>query len=233
MLELIEKDIRQLADPTTAKTLQGFFKTGPGEYGVGDIFVGIKVPVIRSLVKKYTLLPLADLKRLLREPIHEKRLLALFIMIEQYTNAKPPLQKKLYTLYLANTDKINNWDLVDLSAPSIVGPLAPLNTLRKLARSKLIWDRRIAMLATFWHIKNKNAQPTFEIAELLLKDKQDLMHKAVGWMLREAGKRIDQELEEQFLQKNKRYKTMPRTMLRYTIERFPEKKRQAYLKGTI
>ncbi len=227
----VDKDIQALANPAHAKILQRFFKTGPGEYAEGDIFVGIKVPVIRQLVKKYSELDLKDIETLLHDRVHEKRILALFIMVAQFREGTPEQQKNLYDIYLNNTRYINNWDLVDLSAPRIIGPLAPIAKLKKLARSKDLWEKRIAMLSTFHNIYYKDPQPALQIAEILLSDKHDLIHKAVGWMLREVGKRCSQDIEENFLKKH--YKTMPRTMLRYAIERFPEKLRKAYLKGII
>ncbi len=234
MLIQLEKDIKKLADPKQAEILKRFFKTGPGQYGEGDQFIGIKVPRLRLLSKKYNGLPLTDLKKLLRDPVHEKRMLALFIMVGQIKNADETLHKKLYDLYLANTKYINNWDLVDLTAPQVIGEnyrnYEP-GLLFKLAKSKLLWERRIAMLACFYHIKNKEPKPALEIAELLRHDDHDLMQKAVGWMLREIGKRCSPKTEEEFLKKY--YRELPRTMLRYAIERFPEKLRQGYLKGEV
>lgn len=234
MLTEIEREIKKLADPKQAENLKRFFKTGPGQYGEGDRFVGIKVPQLRLLSKKYKELPLDNLKKLIRDPIHEKRMLALFIIVGQLKKADEKLRRKLYDLYLANTKHINNWDLVDLTAPQVIGEnyqhYEP-GLLFKLAKSKLLWERRIAMLACFYHIKNKEPKPALEIAELLRNDDHDLMHKAVGWMLREIGKRCDQKTEEGFLKKY--YTGMPRTMLRYAIERFPEKLRQGYLRGEI
>lgn len=234
MFSALEKEIKSLADPKQAENLKRFFKTGPGQYGEGDRFVGIKVPQLRLLSKKYKELGFANLKKLIYDPIHEKRMLALFVIVGQLKKAEEPLRRKLYDLYLANTKHINNWDLVDLTAPQVIGENYQKydpKLLYKLARSKLLWERRIAMLATFHHIKQGQAQEALQIAEILRNDNHDLMHKAVGWMLREIGKRCDQKTEEGFLKKY--YKEMPRTMLRYAIERFPEKLRQAYLKGEM
>lgn len=236
MNQAIAQDIKKLADPKTAKVLRGFFKTGPGEYGAGDRFVGIKVPQIRELVKKYKHISLKECLELVTDKTHEVRLLGLLILVAQY----PTNKKEIYTAYLKNTKYINNWDLVDLSAYKIVGPyletmvktgLNPSLPLFKLAKSQLLWERRIAIISTFHFIKNKRPETTFAIADVLLNDKEDLMHKAVGWMLREIGKRCGQDVEEAYLKP--RYKKMPRTMLRYAIERFPEPLRLRYLKGTI
>jgi 3-methyladenine DNA glycosylase AlkD len=225
--------IKTLGDRQRAKNLQWFFKTGPGEYGEGDVFAGLRVPEIRKLAKEYHSIPLSTALQLLRSPIHEVRLLALLIMVRSFQQGDVLLKEKIYHTYLKHTRLINNWDLVDLSAEHIVG--AYLNTeeddpLQALASSKLIWDRRIAIMATFHFIKKGRFDATLSIAQILLHDQEDLIHKAVGWMLREIGKR-DQAVEESFLQPY--YKTMPRTMLRYAIEKFPEELRQRYLKGKI
>jgi 3-methyladenine DNA glycosylase AlkD len=225
--------LRMHADPRQARILQGFFKTGPGEYGEGDIFIGVKVPQVRSVAKAFRAAPLKVITSLMKSPIHEERELALFILVAQYTGGDEIVQDDIYTAYLSNTRYINNWDLVDLSAPQIVGGhLMTRNRsiLLKLARSKSLWERRISILAPFWFIKSGDFADALRIAGMLLKDSHDLIHKAVGWMLREIGKR-DLAAEEAFLMKH--YKKMPRTMLRYAIERFPEKKRQGYLKGLV
>lgn len=234
MVKQLQAEIQQLANPTRAKVLTRFFKTGPGEYGHGDVFLGLTVPQSRTLARKYQDLLLKDLDRLLKSKIHEERALALIILINRFSKAGDPTRKKIYDFYLAHITHINNWDLVDISAPRIVGeylldkPLAPLF---KLAASKNIWERRIAILSTFPFVYQGNPSPTFQISELLLNDKEDLIHKAVGWLLREVGKRISQGTEEGFLKKH--YKVMPRTMLRYAIERFPSRLRLKYLKGQI
>ena len=225
--------MKDLGDPQRARDLQWFFKTGPGEYGEGDVFVGLRVPEIRKLAKEYQSVPLSTAVRLLHSPIHEARLLALLIMVRAYQQGDALLKEQIYHIYLQNTRFINNWDLVDLSADRIVGAhLGALShdPLQMLAKSDLIWDRRIAIMATFHFIKKGEFSETLQVARLLLKDKEDLIHKAVGWMLREIGKR-DQKTEETFLKVH--YKTMPRTMLRYAIEKFPEDLRQGYLKGTL
>jgi 3-methyladenine DNA glycosylase AlkD len=273
----LKKELRKLANPEKAKILQRFFKTGKGEYGEGDIFIGVVVPQLRKIARKYFTLDLKDVKRLIESKIHEERMIAMFILVEKYekTNHK----KIVFHFYIKNMRYINNWDLVDLSAPKIVGRhlylldstrslrdfsepsgntqklskiksfstadkaskdismeilrntlregSRPIDNLRLLARSENIWERRIGIMATFWFIKNNKFDESLKIAEMLLKDEHDLIHKAVGWMLREIGKR-DQDVEIAFL--NKYSKKMPRTMLRYAIERFPEKQRLAYLK---
>jgi 3-methyladenine DNA glycosylase AlkD len=232
-IEEIENKLRRIGDPQKALILRRFFKTGPGEYGEGDVFVGLKVPEIRKLVREYQALSLSESIKLLHSPIHEVRLLALLILVRASQREGPDRQKEICRLYLANSRQVNNWDLVDLSAPSIVGPqIKNLGQARlhSLAASRLLWDRRIAIMATFHSVKNREFSDTLDISELLLGDREDLIHKAVGWMLREIGKR-DQKTEEAFLKIH--YRSMPRTMLRYAIERFPESLRQRYLKGKI
>ncbi len=230
MLFKLKKELRGLANPQQAKILQRFFKTGPGEYGEGDIFLGIKVPVQRSVAKKYLDLTFSEIQQLLRSKIHEHRLVALLILVKQYEKGDLRVKQKIFDLYLSNTRNINNWDLVDLSAPNIVGNYLlnkPRQILYKLAKSKLLWDRRISILATLAFIRNNEFSDTYKLAEILLNDQDDLMHKAVGWMLREAGKR-DQNLEVKFLDRYAR--KMPRTMLRYAIEKFGPARRSHYLR---
>jgi 3-methyladenine DNA glycosylase AlkD len=232
-IEAVKQELALLADPQQAVILQRFFKTGPGEYGAGDIFRGIKVPVIRQIARKYQAMPLPLVAELLRAEIHEDRLLALLILVLSYKKADSAKRAAIYELYLANTRFINNWDLVDLSAAYIVGPhLFGQNCeiLHHLARSILLWDRRIAIMASFYFIRQGEFDETLRLAEILLHDREDLIHKAVGWMLREIGNR-DRSCEEHFLQRY--YREMPRTMLRYAIEKFPEELRQDYLKGRI
>jgi 3-methyladenine DNA glycosylase AlkD len=229
----IKKEIKKNADPQKAVLLQRFFKTAPGEYGAGDIFLGIMVPVQRSIAKKYKDLPLKDIKDLLNSDIHEERLIALFILVEQYKKGDEQKKEDIFTFYHLHRKRINNWDLVDLTAHIISGSYLmdkDKSLLYKLAESKNIWDRRIAIMSTFYFIKNNVFDDALCLAQKLLNDKHDLIHKAVGWMLREIGNR-DMNTEEGFLEKN--YKKMPRTMLRYAIEKFPENKRLAYLKGNI
>jgi 3-methyladenine DNA glycosylase AlkD len=230
----IHAELSRLADPEKAKFLQRFFKTGPGQYGEGDVFAGITVPVIRKLVGKYRDIPLGDTVKLLQSPVHEERLLALFILVEKCRRGDDATRKHIYGLYRKNTRFINNWDLVDLSAEHIVGATldgtdrAPLY---RLARSKSLWERRIAILATFYDIKRGIPDHTLALADVLLSDRHDLIHKAVGWMLREVGKRCSPDTLREFLRT--RYRGMPRTMLRYAIERFPADERAAYLAGTV
>jgi 3-methyladenine DNA glycosylase AlkD len=229
----IKKEIKKNANPQKAILLQRFFKTGPGEYGEGDKFLGIMVPVQRSIAKKYKELSLKDIRELLNSNIHEERLIALLILVEQYKKGDEQKKEDIFTFYHLHRKRINNWDLVDLTAHIISGSYLmdkDKSILYKLAESKNIWDRRIAVISTFHFIKNNVFVDSLCIAEKLLNDKHDLIHKAVGWMLREIGNR-DMNTEEGFLEKH--YKKMPRTMLRYAIEKFPEKKRLAYLKGTI
>jgi len=229
----LKTELRAAAEPSQAMVLQRFFKTGKGDYGEGDVFLGVKIPPIRALVKKYNGLIIDDAVKLLQSKIHEERMTALLLLVQKFKKANEDEKRKIYTLYIANTKKINNWDLVDLSAPNIVGEYLfgkSYDELIARAKSELLWNKRIAVIATFAFIKKGVFEPTFKIAELLINDKHDLIHKAIGWMLREIGKR-DIEAEEEFLQIH--YKQMPRTMLRYAIEKFPEEKRQNYLKGRI
>jgi len=225
----VQSQLRSLADPQQATVLARFFKTGPGEYGEGDAFLGIKVPVQRKVAGEFNDLPPTEVVRLLRSDIHEERLTALLILVRQFAEADAKDRLNIYNLYLANTEYVNNWDLVDLSAPQIVGVYLEDKSRRplyRLAKSKNLWERRISILATFTFIRHNDFADTFQIAEMLLADREDLIHKAIGWMLREVGKR-DQRAEEEFLRQH--HRVMPRTMLRYAIERFPERKRQSYL----
>jgi len=229
MLNQIKSDLSQLSNPEKAKSLSRFFKTGKGQYGEGDIFLGIPVPEQRKVAKKYFDLPLNDLQELLRSEIHEHRLTALLILVAKYEKTDNSGKDEIFSFYLKNVENINNWDLVDLTAPKIVGDYLfnkDKSILFKLAKSNNLWERRIAILSTFGFIRKNNFKIALRISELLLHDKHDLIHKAVGWMLREIGKR-DQEIEEQFLSK---YNVqMPRIMLRYAIEKFDKKKRKFYL----
>lgn len=230
--QAIQQRLEALGDPEKAAHAQRFFKTGPGQYGEGDVFRGIRVPVLRKVAKEYQTLPLAEVVRLLHSPIHEARFLALVILVRQFARGDASTQKTIYDLYLDNTKWINNWDLVDVTTPHIVGTFLvdrSREPLYRLAHSSSLWERRIAIIATFEFIRHDQFEDTLAIAEILLYDKEDLIHKAVGWMLREVGKR-NLNAEEGFLLQH--YRTMPRTMLRYAIEKFPEPKRQAYLKGT-
>ncbi|MBN2459344.1 DNA alkylation repair protein [Candidatus Woesearchaeota archaeon] len=229
----LKKEVESLADKKQAANLQRFFKTGPGEYGEGDVFLGLKVPVQRSVAKRHKDLSLNAIQQLLDSKIHEYRLIALLILMQKYYAAEEDseVRKEIFGMYLKNTHNINNWDLIDLSSPNIIGNYLldkPRGILYKLAKSKSIWEKRIAMLATFEFIANGEAKDALAIAEALVNDKHDLIQKAVGWMLREVGKRVSQVEEEKFLKKH--YKTMPRTMLRYAIERFDKKKKEFYMR---
>jgi 3-methyladenine DNA glycosylase AlkD len=232
-LEKFKKEYAKLKNSAQAKVLQGFFKTGPGQYGEGDIFLGIKVPVQREAIKKYYDLSFVDLQELLNSKIHEYRLSAVFILVKKFEKAlkegNEKLQEIVYKFYLKNTRNINNWDLVDLSAPNIVGYyLLAKNReiLYTLVKSKNLWERRIAILSTFTFLRQKDFKDVVKIAEILLKDEHDLIHKAVGWMLREAGKR-DVKVLYKFL--DKYFKKMPRTMLRYSIEKLSDAEKKKYL----
>jgi len=231
MNENIQTELKWLGNKEYAARLRKYFKTGKGEYGEGDRFLGIQVPVLRKIAKKYRKISIGEASELVKSQFHEERLFSLLVLVDLFKRANDKDKKKIYTVYLSNTKFINNWDLVDASAGHIVG--AYLLTRDKkpiyvLARSKNIWERRISIVSTSYFIKYNRFVDTLNIAEMLLGDEEDLIHKAVGWMLREIGKR-DFELEERFL--GKYYKSMPRTMLRYAIEKFPEEKRKSYLKG--
>jgi 3-methyladenine DNA glycosylase AlkD len=225
--------LRKSADPSRVAVLQRFFKTGQGQYAEGDEFIGVTVPELRKVCRECSATPLADLETLLHSRIHEERLAALVLLVDAFGRAAEPDRREIYRLYLSNTAFINNWDLVDCSAPHIVGAWLETRArgpLARLARSRSLWERRIAIVATQRFIRRGDLADTFRIADILLGDDQDLIHKAVGWMLREAGKR-DLEAERSFLKT--RYGRMPRTMLRYAIERFPEAERKRYLAGAI
>jgi 3-methyladenine DNA glycosylase AlkD len=229
----ISKRLQEMGNREDAGFLQGFFKTGAGQYGEGDIFLGIRVPAVRKLAKEYKDLPHKEILSLLKSPYHEVRLFALVSLVNDFAKGDEIIQKEIYNIYLANTRYINNWDLVDISAPKIVGAFLLTRSrkpLYQLAKSKSLWERRIAVLSTFFFIKNNQFKDSLKIAEILLPDKEDLIHKAVGWMLREIGKR-DIRSAETFLQKHCR--TMPRTMLRYAIERFTPERKKIFLEGTV
>ncbi len=229
----MQKRLRQFATKEKASLLQRFFKTGPGEYGEGDRFLGVMVPDIRNVMKEFRDAPLAELVKLVRSPWHEERLLGLLILVDQFERGDEPLRKRVCSLYLKNTKYINNWDLVDLTAHKIVGAHLDGGSralLYRFVKSKRLWERRIAIIATAHFIRQNRFDDTLALAEALLDDEHDLMHKAVGWMLREVGKR-DVVVLERFLKKH--HAAMPRTALRYAIERFPEAKRKKYLKGEV
>jgi 3-methyladenine DNA glycosylase AlkD len=232
-IQQIKKRLKQLANKEKAEILQRFFKTGPGEYGEGDVFIGVKVPDLRKVAKNFQYIGIKDVIILLESAIHEERLLALLILVSKYVKGNETAKKEIYKLYLKKTTFINNWDLVDVTAQHIVGDYIMdknKSPLYRLTKSKDLWERRIAVMATFCFIKRERYEDTLKIAKILFNDKEDLIHKAVGWMLREIGKR-NMVIEETFLKQH--YKEMPRTMLRYAIEKFPEPKRQQYLKGEI
>ena len=225
--------LRALGDAAIAEHSAGFFKSGRGQYGEGDRFLGIRVPVIRRQVRKFRDAPLRSVVALLRSKYHEERLLAVLLLVEKYRVGDAAAKQRVFDEYLLHRSHVNNWDLVDSSAHLIVGPQLQdddRDLLYELAGSGSLWDRRIAMMATFHYIRNGDFADALQIAELLLGDEHDLIHKSVGWMLREIGKR-DRAVEEQFLERH--YRSMPRTMLRYAIEKFPEARRRAYLHGKV
>jgi 3-methyladenine DNA glycosylase AlkD len=232
-LAKLRAEIHALGSPERAAHSLRFFKTGPGDYGEGDKFLGLTVPEMRALARKYRELADADALALLTSPWHEDRLVALILLVNAYERGDDARRGKIHRAYLANTRHINNWDLVDCSAGQIVGghlDSGDISALERLARSKDIWKRRIGIVATFSFIKRNEFRPTLRIAAMLLDDSHDLIHKAVGWMLREVGKR-DRKTLDAFLAKH--YRRMPRTMLRYAIERHPEPTRKRYLAGSI
>lgn len=232
VIDNVRKDLRVMADPVKAKILQGFFKTGPGQYGEGDLFLGITVPQSRQVARKFRWLPLQDVKTVLYSGVHEERLVALLILVQKYCSSASDREKEeVVRFYIENLKQVNNWDLVDLSAPSILGAYlkdGDRALLYNLTRSDSVWERRIAIVATLYFIRNNEFSDTLKIVAMLLQDGHDLIHKAAGWMLREVGKR-DAAVEEAFLEKH--YRAMPRTMLCYAIERLPEKKRRRYMKA--
>lgn len=257
-VEALKKELKGKADPKKAQFLGRFFKTGKGEYGEGDMFLGgISAPEQRKIARKYQDLDLSEIQKLLESKYHEERCIALMILVWKFEKARLSGGKQIataakgglamtktgaikensgdiYVFYIRNIKYINNWDLVDSSADKILGKYLEdkdKSILYKLAKSKNLWERRIAIMATFHYIKLEKPEETLKIAKILLSDKEDLIHKAAGWMLREIGKRCREETEEKFLRKY--YRTMPRTMLRYAIERFSEEKRKRYLSGTI
>jgi 3-methyladenine DNA glycosylase AlkD len=232
-LAALRAELHELGNPVRGVHSQRFFKTGPGQYGEGDKFLGLTVPEMRGIVRKYRELDDASALELLDSSWHEERLVALILLVEGYGRGDVSRRARIHRAYLANTRHINNWDLVDASAGDIVGghlQAGNIALLERLARSENLWERRIAIVSTFHFIKRNEFRPTLEIAALLLRDPQDLIHKATGWMLREVGKR-DRTALDRFLKKH--YRRMPRTMLRYSIERHPERIRKQYLAGTI
>jgi 3-methyladenine DNA glycosylase AlkD len=239
MNKQLEKVLKEKSNPKKAKLLQRFFKTGKGEYGEGDIFLGIVVPRQREIAKEFCDISMSEISELLNSKIHEKRMIGLFILIKRYEKAckekNEEIKKQIFDFYLENVSKnnVNNWDLVDLSAPNISGNYLIDNDrkiLYSFSKSQNLWEKRVAILSTAAFIRQNDFKDIIKISEILLYDKHDLIHKAVGWMLREVGKR-DKKILEEFLERN--YKKMPRTMLRYAIEKFSESKRKKYLKGEI
>jgi 3-methyladenine DNA glycosylase AlkD len=227
----LNDELRKASDPKRAKNLASFFKTGKGEYGEGDQFCGITVPALRKIASRYRHLKLSDLGKVLSSGIHEHRLAALLILVTQYQRGSAELRTDIFDFYLANTRHINNWDLVDASAREIVGEhlvSRSRKVLYALAKSSNLWERRIAIVATHAFIRRGDLADTFKMSELLLADKHDLIHKAVGWMLREAGKQSEPQLVD-FIKTH--YSKMPRTTLRYAIERMPEAARRRHLNG--
>jgi 3-methyladenine DNA glycosylase AlkD len=225
--------LRHLGSPARAEASKRYFKTGPGQYGEGDIFYGNCAADVRQLAREYQSIAEAELLKLLRSPFHEERGVALLIFVRRFPKAEPSARRHIYETYLAHTEFINNWDLVDISAPRVVGAYLfdrSRKPLYQLVRSPGLWERRISMISTAYFIGQHDFTDTLELAERLLGDREDLIHKAAGWMLREVGKR-DMDVARRFLAAH--YDRMPRTMLRYAIERFPEAERQAYLKGLI
>ena len=231
--KIIHNDLMLLANNGIAEHSQRFFKTGKGEYGESDIFLGIRVPVLRKLVNKYRGISLEEVSKLLHSKFHEERLLAVLMLVQLFKTGSDEEQKQIYNLYLDNIEFINNWDIVDISAGNIVGAYLHQKDkalLYRLVYADNLWERRISIISTFYFIRQNEFDDTLKIAEILLNDKEDLIQKAVGWMLREVGKR-EIEIEEEFLQEH--YMKMPRTMLRYAIEKFPETKRKMYLRGEV
>ncbi|MDV6237559.1 DNA alkylation repair protein [Leptospira ellisii] len=225
----VKKELRRLADPIKADFLAGFFKTGPGQYAEGDVFLGIVVPEQRKIAKRFRNLPLDEIRILLNSPVHEERLTSLFILCDRFSKATPREKKEIHGFYLENLEQVNNWDLVDLSSRVLIGEYLrdkDRRILYRLAKSKRLWDRRIAIVSTYGLILAGEFEDTIRIAEILLCDKEDLIHKAAGWMLREVADR-DRETTLRFLDSHA--DKMPRTMLRYTIEKFPDSLKKKYM----
>lgn len=224
---MIETELRQLATDEKRIVLQRFFKTAPGQYGEGDRFLGVTVPLTRIVAKKHLAMPLNEIIELLQSEWHEVRLCALLMMCEQFKKGDSATRKDIFNYYIENTERINNWDLVDLSAPTIVGGYLmdkPRDLLYRMAESELLWDNRIAIVATLAFIKHKDSDDTYRLALKMMNHKHDLMHKAIGWMLRESGKRDDDRRLFNFVDEYR--KRMPRTMLRYAIEKFTDEERK-------
>jgi len=229
----LQEEVKSLGSPQKAKASEWFFKTGKGEYAEGDKFFGLTTPESKMIAKKYShLLNLEDLAKLLKSGIHEERIISIILLKEMYKKGDEKIKEEIFKIYIENTKHINNWDIVDISAEHIVGDYLEnkkKDLLYDFSKSEVLWERRISIMSTFGYIKKGKPELTLELAEILLEDKQDLIHKAVGWMLREIGKRCSQDILEEFLKKH--YARIPRTALRYAIEKFPESLRQKYLKG--
>lgn len=228
---MIETELRQLATDEKRIVLQRFFKTAPGQYGEGDRFLGVTVPLTRIVAKKHLAMPLNEIIELLQSEWHEVRLCALLMMCERFKKGDSATRKDIFNYYIENTGRINNWDLVDLSAPTIVGGYLmdkPRDLLYRMAESELLWDNRIAIVATLAFIKHKDSDDTYRLALKMMNHKHDLMHKAIGWMLRESGKRDDDRRLFNFVDEYR--KRMPRTMLRYAIEKFTDEERKYLLR---
>ena len=231
----IKQELKKRANPKKAKLLSGFFKIGKGHYGEGDVFLGVMVPQSREVARQFLNLELKEVERSLFSKFHEERLVALLILVEKYKRGNKDVKEEIFNFYLKNTKWINNWDLVDLTSHKIVGEWLldkDRNILYELAKSENLWEKRISIISCFAFIRNNDFKDALEISKILFNDKHDLIHKAVGWVLIEIGK-INLKAEEKFLQEEGRYKNMPRTMLRYAIEKFDESRRKKYLKGEI
>ena len=231
----IKGELERRANPEKAKLLSGFFKIGKGHYGEGDVFLGVMVPQSREVARQFLNLELKEVERSLFSKFHEERLVALLILVEKYKRGNKDVKEEIFNFYLKNTKGINNWDLVDLTSHKIVGEWLldkDRNILYELAKSENLWEKRISIISCFAFIRNNDFKDALEISKILFNDKHDLIHKAVGWVLIEIGK-INLKAEEKFLQEEGRYKNMPRTMLRYAIEKFDESRRKKYLKGEI
>jgi 3-methyladenine DNA glycosylase AlkD len=233
MIKELERDLKKYGNQKKGELLQRFFKTGRGEYGEGDRFLGLTQGQNRDLAKKYQDLSLSKVQELLKSGIHEKRMIALLILIHKFRKANEKQRDKIFSFYVKNSRRVNNWDLVDLSAPYIPGMYLvdkDRKILYKFAKSDNLWEKRISIISCFAFIRDNDFKDALKISDILINDEHDLIHKAVGWMLREIGKK-DMKTEEDFLRK--KYKKMPRTMLRYAIEKFPEELRLKYLKSLI
>lgn len=230
----LQTKLRKLEDKEYAKKCLRFFKTEPGEYAHGDKFLGIKVPVLRTLAKENIHLSLSDIKKIIKSEYHEERMLGLFILVNKYNKAKDFVEEeRLFNIYISSFKYINNWDLVDVTCPHIVGKYLinkDRSILYEWAKSDDLWTKRIAMITNWWFVRKGDLKDVYKIADILLEDDHDLIHKAVGWMLREAGKKDEKRLKS-YLKKH--YQSMPRVMLRYSIEKFPKEVRSQYLKGLI